>query len=141
MTRDETVKLLIEIKNYLCSGNPIWDVSLIDEALREAIVDVTIIPQILKDWNSYQWIPVSDRPPAKDDQYLTYHSTHGHPYYRTCGFANNLYKVDKYDFHDCKGKAGFYDLDSEYGYYKIDDVEAWMEIPKYKEKETIPNKV
>lgn len=50
-------------------------------------------------------------------------------------YANNLSKVDKYDF-DFNTNPGWYDYDSEYGYYPVGNVVAWMELPEaYKEGE------
>ena len=51
-------------------------------------------------------------------------------------WANDLYKVDEYDFAFDKGKSGWYNYDSEYGYYdiKYDKPIAWAELPEpYKE--------
>ena len=45
-------------------------------------------------------------------------------------FAKDLYKIDKYDFDDCKGKSGWYFYDSEYGYALFKKVVAWMNLPQ-----------
>ena len=37
MTREEAIKKIKAIQNYLTAGNPIWDVREIDEALNMAI--------------------------------------------------------------------------------------------------------
>lgn len=34
---DEVVKALISIRDYLCSGNPIWDVDTVREVMDKAI--------------------------------------------------------------------------------------------------------
>ena len=76
------------------------------------------------------WIPCSERLPEKNGDYLCCSSGMA---IITCGFANDIYKVDEWDFCDYKGKSkkrGFYDYDSEYGYYEVDDVVAWMPLPE-----------
>lgn len=72
-----------------------------------------------------EWISVKDRLPEKNGQYLC---VSGDAYIRTAWFSKNLYKVDKYDFINRKGKSGFYNY-GEYGYYET-DVAYWMPIPK-----------
>ena len=37
MDDKEVVKTLISIRDYLCSGNPIWDIDTVREAMNEAI--------------------------------------------------------------------------------------------------------
>lgn len=49
-------------------------------------------------------------------------------------FANNLSKVDEFEFAGCN-HAGLYSYDSEAGNYEVADIVAWMELPKpYEEK-------
>lgn len=54
---------------------------------------------------------------------------------RILNYATDLYKIDKYDFYNDKGKSGWYGYDSEYGYYEwLDKPIAWAELPEpYKE--------
>lgn len=73
------------------------------------------------------WIPTKERVPDKNGEYLTL-SKKGN--YYISSWTSNLYKLDKYDFPDKKGKSGFYRYDSEYGYYEDTDVEYWMPLPK-----------
>ena len=73
-----------------------------------------------------KWIRVKDRLPNRSGQYLC---ASGSQYIKTAWFSKNLYKVDKYDFADKKGKSGFYNYDSEWGYYET-DVAYWMPLPK-----------
>ena len=80
-----------------------------------------------------RWIPVSERLPEEDGEYLvtvksTFKNTRN--YIKLCCFARNLYLIDEYDFVDKKGIAGFYKYDSEYGYYEMTDVIAWMPLPE-----------
>ena len=79
------------------------------------------------------WIPVSERLPEEDGEYLvtvkpTFKNMRN--YIKHCDFARNLYLVDEYDFVDKKGVAGFYKYDSEYGYYEMTEVIAWCELPE-----------
>ena len=37
MSDNEAIKVLISIRDYLCSGNPIWNVDTVREALDKAI--------------------------------------------------------------------------------------------------------
>lgn len=80
-----------------------------------------------------RWIPVSERLPEKDGEYLvtvkpTFKNMRN--YIKHCDFARNLYLVDEYDFVDKKGAVGFYEYDSEYGYYEMTEVIAWMPLPE-----------
>ena len=77
-----------------------------------------------------QWIPVEERLPEEDGEYLCQIDVHGRAVMEVIGFSNNLYKVDEYDFFDCKGKKGFYGYDSEMGYYETSGVIAWMPLPE-----------
>lgn len=80
-----------------------------------------------------EWIPVSERLPEEEKQYLCVKETPliGGLYYRLCYYAKDLYRIDDYDFNHRKGVSGFYTYDSEYGYIEINDIIAWMPIPEY----------
>ena len=72
------------------------------------------------------WIPVSERLPDDRKRCLvTFEAEHVDIMY----YAQDLYRVDKYDFCDKKDKAGWYDYDSEWGYHSRDDVIAWLPLP------------
>ena len=82
-----------------------------------------------------KWIPVSERLPDKNMNcwICTYDKC-----VLEAEFAIDLYKIDKHDFSDKKGKSGFYGFSSRYGYYEICGVMAWIpnERPEpYKEGE------
>ena len=80
-----------------------------------------------------QWIPCSERLPEEDGEYLVlYHTRSAYkPYvYDVISFANDLYKIDEYDFYDEKGQKGWFYYDREYGYCKDDSVIAWMPLPE-----------
>lgn len=78
-----------------------------------------------------KWIPVSERLPEEETQYLCVRKTCRTPYYEICRYVKDLYKVDEYDFIHKKDTNGFYIYDSEYGYLSADDVIAWMPITEY----------
>lgn len=84
-----------------------------------------------------KWNNVYDVLPEKECQVLICRTFDGKTYsYDVAYFSNDLYKVDKYDFHNYKrekDRRGFYSLDSEYGYYEV-MVDAWSYIPKYEGK-------
>ena len=114
-------KALIEkIRKYGICGSGYSD--------EERINDV--IDMIESEPSAQQWIPCSERLPEEDGEYLCQIDVHGRAVMEVIGFSNNLYKVDEYDFFDCKGKKGFYGYDSEMGYYETSGVIAWMPLPE-----------
>ena len=78
-----------------------------------------------------EWVETKNAYPEKEGVYLCYHETAGIGFYDILQYVKDLYKYDKFDFPDSKGKGGFVEYDSEYGSYEV-TVEAWTEIPKYK---------
>ena len=73
------------------------------------------------------WIPVTEKLPEEDGRYLVIRQFSKLTLTDVIRYAQNLYKVDKYDFSNNK-KAGWYDFDSEYGFYEVTDVVAWMPL-------------
>lgn len=72
-------------------------------------------------WKEY----AKEKPTKEQHEYLvkevkTGGALDGSTFFHICGYANNLSKVDKFDFHG-RTDGGFYDLDSEYGYYSINE--------------------
>ena len=63
-----------------------------------------------------KWNKTNEVHPIEGGQYLCCTMYMGNPYFKVMRWSNNLYEVDKYDFHNCKGENGFYEYDSEYGY-------------------------
>ena len=87
-------------------------------------------PKTSNSENQNKW---HKEPPKKDGRYLVWCDR-----VEIANYADNLYKVDKYDFYDFKGKkrAGWYIYDGEYGYLELDNVLGWQELPSdYKENE------
>lgn len=77
-----------------------------------------------------KWIPVTERLPEEDGQYLVFRDYEYLPI-KQCGFAKNLRALSKWDFawlH--KDRGGFYGYDSEYGYHEVGYVTHWMPLPE-----------
>ena len=77
------------------------------------------------------WIPVNGTPPKDGQKCLVTVEYFGSKKDREVvmgTYSKDLYKIDKNDFYDKKGKAGWYGFDSEYGYYEILDVKAWKPL-------------
>lgn len=84
------------------------------------------------------WIPVKTALPKKNGSYLTTvkHLNNTYTSIMILGFCKDLYKYNKYEFEEYKGKkqSGWYDYDTEWGTYEVHGVTAWMELPPiYKE--------
>ena len=74
-----------------------------------------------------KWIPVTERLPDKDGDYLCYKKS---GLYEVFGFAKDGRKKHKYDFfRDWKNVWFFYD--SKYGYVTTDCVTHWMPLPDF----------
>ena len=84
-----------------------------------------------------EWILMSEKSPSKDGRYLVTQKLDSEIFYiDILSWAKNLYKIDKYDFYNKRGKCGWFNYDNEYGYYSIDmeSIKAWMPLPEpYKE--------
>ena len=75
---------------------------------------------------SPKWIPVTERLPKKDGDYLCYKES---GLYEVFGFAKDGRKKHKYDFfRDWKNVWYFYS--SEWGYITTDSVTHWMPLPE-----------
>ena len=73
-----------------------------------------------------KWISVSEKLPKKSGEYLcTLQIGNDMRIVKMISFAKNLYKIDRFDFYEKKGKAGFFDFDNNYGFYEISNVIAW----------------
>lgn len=76
------------------------------------------------------WIPVSERLPEEDGEYLvtTCWELFDEKYVRTYEWANDLYKISHYAFP--KHESGWCLYNSDYGYIEQDDVIAWQPLPE-----------
>ena len=76
-----------------------------------------------------KWIPVTERLPDKDGEYLVAKQLFSDSYVRVVSFAKDGRKISKYDFHN-RWKNVWYEYHSEYGYILIDSVTRWMPLPE-----------
>lgn len=76
-----------------------------------------------------KWRPASE-PPKENGAYLVSLTsfTGKHTWQDVCKFANNLEKVDNFDFKGIK-RAGWYSY-KDGDYYEVDDITHWMPLPK-----------
>ena len=82
--------------------------------------------------DAWKWIPVTERLPKKDGDYLVVKQLLGGRIVRIVrisGFAKNGKKISEYDFQ-YRWKNVWYDYDSEYGYFISDSVTHWMPLPE-----------
>ena len=75
------------------------------------------------------WTKYNKQPPLENDRYLVVAAIFGIPRIQIYSYADDLYKVDEFDFHEDAG-AGWYDYDDEVGYYQIPNVTHWMPLPE-----------
>lgn len=144
MTRDEIISGLQQIKNYLCAGNPIWNVDAVAEIMDVAIMAVKHPKQ--KTFNEFvdlnkayddgyktgyeqarfdyeqKWIPVTDRLPEEEGEYLiTVLLVSGSPTVFSVYFGYE---------DDDSTKMTFHRWDDEYWHCWKPDVIAWRELPE-----------
>lgn len=82
------------------------------------------------------WNKIVDKMPEEDGMYLVLRKVgKGKGYIDIQRYTNNLYKLNKHDFWNEKGKGGgFVGFSDEFGYFKAKDVVAWMELPEIPEE-------
>ena len=80
-----------------------------------------------------EWISTKDQLPTENGDYLVTKDSFGVRYIASVSWANDLNKLDKYDFpvEDYKGVSGFFDYDSESGYYEVSNAVAWCKVEPY----------
>ena len=78
-----------------------------------------------------RWIPVKERHPEENTECLvTARLSPKSAFVIIAYYAHDLYKINKGDFHDKKGKAGWYVFDDyDETLKEIGEVTAWMPIP------------
>ena len=121
-------------KQMIMRFNAIKQRKAYTKELTEDMVDTAI--ELLKEQDKPDtyceacWMPVSERPPKKDGNYLvTTEDATGMRSVARRDFAKNLYKIDNYYFYDKNGISGWYCFDSEYGYWEDPTVIAWAPVP------------
>ena len=75
------------------------------------------------------WTKCSEQMPPEKGRYLVVAVIFGVPYIEVRRYADDLYKVDEFDFHEDAG-AGWYDYDDEIGYYQVTNVTHWAPLPE-----------
>ena len=115
MTREKTLEILSHDRERLI------------DARGTDYIGVRALDMAIKAFEQTRWIPVSERLPDDRKRCLV---TFEAEYVDIMYYAQDLYRVDKYDFCDKKDKAGWYKYDSEWGYYSRDDVIAWLPLLK-----------
>lgn len=73
------------------------------------------------------WIPVSERLPGKNGDYLVFIRSPFGGWREVAGFAKDGGEVNEYDLGGCENV--WYDYDSEYGYIAFESVTHWMPLP------------
>lgn len=73
------------------------------------------------------WIPVSERLPGENGDYLVFKGSSYGGWCEVAGFAKDGSEVDEYDLGGCENV--WYDYDSEHGYIAFDSVTHWMPLP------------
>ena len=79
--------------------------------------------------DALKWIPVTERLPQEDGNYLVFEQHAYGTATTTLRFAKDARLVDKYDF-DRAFKNVWYRYDSEWGHITIDYVTHWMPLPQ-----------
>ena len=103
-------------------------------ANNEAIVDTMKLVHDMPTIEPQRWIPVDEGKPKDGTACLV---TYSRVHVRIATFAEDLYEVDKYDFHNKRGVAGWFYFNDEWGMcFDVDNVVAWMPIPEPYRSET-----
>lgn len=107
----------------LCKGTKVKD--LITECKDYFANGVTVTDNNV----GCKWRPESE-PPKENGAYLVSLTSFSgkHTWQDVCKFANNLEKVDAFDFKGIK-RAGWYSY-KDGDYYEVDDITHWMPLPK-----------
>lgn len=96
----------------------------------DAIYHIKTAPTI----EPQRWIPVDEGKPKDGTACLV---TYSRVHVRIATFAEDLYEVDKYDFHNKRGVAGWFYFNDEWGMcFDVDNVIAWMPLPEPYRSET-----
>lgn len=75
-----------------------------------------------------RWIPVEERLPEDDGEYLALGNYFGW-WHAVLMFAKDGRKVDEYDFHE-RWENVWYDFDRDYGHCIYGSVTHWMPLPE-----------
>ena len=128
MTREEHLHITEQIKEYLCEGNPIWDVDMIAEAMDAAIEAIKFRgayeiavkaanKAFEKRWTQWvNWIPCEEELPGKGENVLVTNNWHE---------VRMAYLTDR-----TRGKVLCWIVDHN-SYHPVDrnEILAWMHLP------------
>lgn len=123
MTRQEAIGGIMKLKNYLCAGNPMWDITVISEVLDTAIEALE---------QEQRWIPFRSRP-------LTAEEKEEHPEWEAIfesplpDDGQRILVNIKYKGHEAVQMDEYYDDDGCYldsGYEIGTEATAWMPLPE-----------
>lgn len=105
MTNDKAIERIKAFRDYLCGGNPIWDVGECREAFDIALAAM-----------EQKWIPVSERLPNQNERFLVQYEDGGIDVAR-CSDVNPFWTNLKTDWHWV-------------GTVQFAEVVAWMPLPE-----------
>lgn len=123
--REKLIDLITDIENELTRAYPYTT----DEFRINAIADHLIANGVTfaTDKNDgHKWIPVTERLPEKDGDYLVWTGFQGRC--ERLGFVKDGREISELDFQ-YNWKNVWYDYDSEWGYISH-DVTHWMPLPE-----------
>ena len=83
----------------------------------------------LREQEERRWIPVTERMPDKDGDYLVFKRFTRNAWSDVVSFAKDGRKVIECDFGE-KWQNVWYYYDSEWGYIRTDAVTHWMPLPQ-----------
>ena len=129
MKTEKAIERIKAFRDYLCAGNPIWDVGECKEAFDIAIaaMEQRLMPAAdVPDRKVGKWIPVSEGSPKENGRYFV---TRG---LNACGALwNRVYLINYSDLMGIKSERIWWDGNvGKSDFQKINDVIAWCELPE-----------
>ena len=101
--------------------------------LRLPFFNIVEVNECTKYLSALKWIPVSERLPEEDGDYLTTCRCMGVRFYEVLSFAKDGEAVDYYDL--TAKQNVWYEYLSEYGYVSRTNVTHWMPLPEPPQEE------
>ena len=107
-----------------------WEHGDASEMIAHHLLSNGVTVQSGKDINvPSKWIPVTERLPDKDGDYLVFKRFAGSAWSDVVSFAKDGRKVSECSFGE-KWQNVWYYYDSEWGYMRTDAVTHWMPLPQ-----------
>ena len=126
MSRDEAIEICKDIRHYLCSKRPInttiWNADLVHEAMTTAIIDMQIVPKILKE------LELTDRINGGEAQMKI----------KIKYFDDELERIDKIDIGDWIDLRAAETVDLKPGEFKLINLGVGMKLPEGYEAHVVP---